>query len=678
MRPISSLEAHTIFHIPSFRLSYLFLGLFSAIFAPSPVIGSIFDKPFRCRPIDIPLCKDIPYNKTIFPNPYFESDEQNLQTQTEHFKPLIKTKCNPHVQFFICSAFAPMCPDQMPQAVTSCRSVCEEVRRDCIKILQEFDIQWPAILNCSRFPEAPNLCMQPSESQQHSYISDPIPAVLSPPPSPGTVIGREIVPSCPTDLINLDPTDANGNCAFRCDKATMFPRDKKEQAKLWISMWAIINIVVTLFTVLSFLIDSQRFRFPERSIFYISLCYLCYSLPYLTRLVLSFDQTACSHLPTGQKFLVQSGQDNVVCVLSFLFNYYFGMAGALWWLMLTFTWYLSAAKKWVQEEIEKRSSYLHLFAWGIPALLAISVLITHKVDASELTGVCSVGNSNPWTLLGFVLLPKVCLVLTGLCFIVAGFSAMCRERECFRRRGTDTSKLEKFMFKMGSFSTLYVIPALVIAICDCYHVLVLMRWHPATIGCKLSGGVQSGACVRPFQPQAEIYVLNVSMTLTVGLATGLWIFSPKTLSAWRRFLCCHNEYCPPGALSAQKAKKYTAATAIMHHCNNGSSIGSPRGAQASLLTTSRPLIQGGSLSSHPPLPPPPSQNAMMTHRDTQGSGVYGHRHSIGNGQNGHYIPMSLMSTNPQTYTANGMQSQPNGANNKAYMIEANWKASKVI
>ncbi|EJW88584.1 hypothetical protein WUBG_00508 [Wuchereria bancrofti] len=81
----------------------------------------------RCEPIEIPLCKDIPYKYTYFPNSLLQPDQQSLQTQTEHFKPLIKTNCNPHIKFFICSVFAPMCPEHMPQAVTSCRSVCEEV-----------------------------------------------------------------------------------------------------------------------------------------------------------------------------------------------------------------------------------------------------------------------------------------------------------------------------------------------------------------------------------------------------------------------------------------------------------------------------------------------------------------------------------------------------------------------
>ncbi|ETN81917.1 hypothetical protein NECAME_00268 [Necator americanus] len=62
-----------------------------------------------------------------------------LQTNTEHFKPLIKTKCNRNIQFFVCSVFAPMCPEGMPQAVTSCRSVCEQGNRGRPPIGQVLD-----------------------------------------------------------------------------------------------------------------------------------------------------------------------------------------------------------------------------------------------------------------------------------------------------------------------------------------------------------------------------------------------------------------------------------------------------------------------------------------------------------------------------------------------------------
>ncbi|KAI6234402.1 hypothetical protein M3Y99_00790700 [Aphelenchoides fujianensis] len=485
----------------------------------------------QCQPITIPLCLDIPYNLTIHPHPLAHGDQQSLHTQADHFKPLIRTKCNPHIKFFICSVFAPMCPEQMPQAVTSCRSVCEEVRRDCIGILREFEIQWPAPLNCSNFPQEPELCMTPPDASAFAAHlarvvsrTGGMSAPTRPPVLP-TELKSVQLPSCPLDLINLDPTDGVGSCAFPCDKPVMFTNNEIRTANSWLLAASTASVVVTSLTFLTFLIDRERFRFPERSIFYVSLCALVASVPYLVPVLLSREHTACDRLPSGRQFLVHGGLDNTVCVLGFLFTYYFSFAAVTWWLMLAFSWYLTAVRKWVQEELEKRANYFHLFAWGLPALPTISVLITQKVDASELFGVCSVGNLNPWNLLLFVLLPRTLLLLVGVFFVVSGFSSMCKERKCFKERGTDTAKLEKFMFKMGSF-----LHALL------YQVYVLFRWFLATIDCKRSGGTPN--CRRPPRPEAEVYLIGMVMSLACGVASGLWILSSKTVRSWHRFVCC--------------------------------------------------------------------------------------------------------------------------------------------
>lgn len=54
---------------------------------------------------------------------------------------------------------------------------------------------------------------------------------------------------------------------------------------------------------------------------------------------------------------------------------------------------------------------------------------------------------------------------------------------------------------MGTFSMLYVIPAIVIIFCDCYQFFVLLQWFPSTINCKMNGGTYSGMCTRLQQPQ---------------------------------------------------------------------------------------------------------------------------------------------------------------------------------
>ncbi|KAK6050699.1 hypothetical protein COOONC_11796, partial [Cooperia oncophora] len=42
------------------------------------------------------------------------------------------------------------------------------VKADCSSILEEFGISWPEPLDCSRFPQEPDLCMNPDEDR-HSY-----------------------------------------------------------------------------------------------------------------------------------------------------------------------------------------------------------------------------------------------------------------------------------------------------------------------------------------------------------------------------------------------------------------------------------------------------------------------------------------------------------------------------
>uniref|UniRef100_A0A183C1X6 Frizzled-4 n=1 Tax=Globodera pallida TaxID=36090 RepID=A0A183C1X6_GLOPA len=418
--------------------------------APLQRQASIFErvKAPVCRSVDIPLCRDIPYNRTILPNPLIDGlDPQSLQSQTEHFKPLIRTKCSPHILFFVCSVFAPMCPEQLPQAVTSCRSVCEEVRRDCIKIFNEFDFPWPPVLNCSRFPVPPELCMRPEPTAPERRPPDILPSANS---------RRAKVPECPQDLVDLDPADPEAKCAFRCEKSTMFRKDLKEKARLWLMMCAFLNVCVASFTVCSFGIDRYRFAFPERSVCFLAFCSLLSSLPHFLRSLFGFDAIACAQLPAGPKFLLLDGPTAAsasasssvpfsLCLVSFLLHFYFSLAASMWWLTLTFTWYLSATRKWAEEAIGRRSVQLHLFAWTIPALFAVFALWTHRLDASELSGLCSVGNADQNALLWLWIVPRSVSTLLGLYLILAGFSSMCKERNCFRRRGTDTSKLEKFM-----------------------------------------------------------------------------------------------------------------------------------------------------------------------------------------------------------------------------------------
>jgi hypothetical protein len=159
----------------------------------------------------------------------------------------------------------------------------------------------------------------------------------------------------------------------------------------------------------------------------------------------------------------------------------------------------------------------------------------------------------------------------------AQFIQVCKKRAkmymfsniSLRRRGTDTSRLEKFLFKMSSFVVLYVISALIGSFCDFHQLSVLTRWHPNTIGCKQRGGTFSGQCVRPEQPELELFVLGQTMRLTTALITGLWIFSPKTLISWKRALLC----CWPAPSKPTTAQMATTGFALINGSQSGDSLG---------------------------------------------------------------------------------------------------------
>uniref|UniRef100_A0A0N5AY90 FZ domain-containing protein n=1 Tax=Syphacia muris TaxID=451379 RepID=A0A0N5AY90_9BILA len=226
----------------------------------------------RCEPIQIPLCADSRYKYTFFPNPIIQADLQSLKTQADHFKPLLRMACHPHLKFFVCSVFAPMCPEQMPRAVTSCRSLCEDVsyiitglqvRRECSGVLNVYSVDWPESLNCSKFPESPELCMSPASNDvgdgDFSSYSDGNGAELS--------LNREYGDKgvfCSSSYVDLDVGDRRGICAFKCNSKTMFSNQEKQSTQMLMLLGGTITLSVTAFTVLTFLIDRQRFLFPER------------------------------------------------------------------------------------------------------------------------------------------------------------------------------------------------------------------------------------------------------------------------------------------------------------------------------------------------------------------------------------------------------------------------------
>ncbi|XP_033635913.1 frizzled-9-like [Asterias rubens] len=501
----------------------------------------------QCQRITIPMCVDIGYNMTRMPN-YFGHDTQKEAAPRIHeFSPLVTYGCAEHLRFFLCSLYAPMCSPQVDIPIPACRPMCEEVRDKCAPVMESFGISWPVALDCASLPrgkERDDLCMvAPNMSGTEGGEGTAYPEGEYNPPGGGRY-PQPTPPAKPPNnthnrrcqnherFVYLPQTKS---CVPRCDRDVYFQQSDKTFAELWMGIWSILCFVGTAVTVLTFLIDRGRFRYPERPIIFLSMCYNMYSISYIIRLIAGPRAIACGHTTGDEYYLIQEGLESTGCTVVFLIQYYFYMASSIWWVILTLTWFLAAGMKWGYEAIAAYSSYYHLAAWAIPALKTIIVLTLRRMDGDELTGMCFVGNQDSKALAGFVIAPLFVYFAVGTLFILAGFFYMFRIRKVMKSGGTNIDKLEKLMVRIGVFSVLYTVPATSVIACYFYQRANLELWELAATHanpCQPNGDCAMGFSI----PSVPVLLVKTFMLLVVGITSGMWIWSTKTVQSWEAFL----------------------------------------------------------------------------------------------------------------------------------------------
>ncbi|GFO05676.1 frizzled-4-like [Plakobranchus ocellatus] len=393
-----------------------------------------------------------------------------------------------------------------------------------------------------------------------------------------------------------------GRCALLCHEHDAFSADNKQFAHVWVSVWAMICFVSTIFTVLTFLLDARRFQYPERPIVLMATCYNIYSIAYLVRLVAGRDDIACdTESQSKLSVLTQEGLENTDCAILFLLLYFFGTASALWWLILAITWYMAAGLGWSHDVIQAQSSYFHLAGWAIPAIKTIVILVMRDVDADELTGTCYVGNQNTSTLMGFAIAPQIVYLLTGTCFLAAGFFSLYRfgnsnNSKTYRARTVDKSQEQhlqpnhsqpqqkqqqhlaitpissagagssgshgrvedKFLLlRIGLFSLLYTVPASCVLGCLLYEYMARDSWYrgkPLASHASVSSSAQTTtmAPLSSNSPNVGLFTLKLFMSLVVGTTSGVWVLINKKLGAWRALL---GRIC--GTMERDSSRDYT-------------------------------------------------------------------------------------------------------------------------
>ncbi|XP_067934529.1 frizzled-2-like [Watersipora subatra] len=514
-----------------------------------------------CEPITIPLCKGIGYNQTFMPNMLGHETQTDAGLEVTTYHPLVKINCSPQLSLFLCALYLPVCTI-LVEPVPPCRSVCIAARDGCSDLMKRFGHNWPEHMACEKFPDTPELCVGPERtSSEEDDLESPkieLPRTIpdfgqehtTRPPSPI----RKIPNACPNTWkmerkrkyqLIFSKDDVLKDCGLPCHEV-MFDRQQEEFARYWIGGWAILCFISTLFTVLTYLIDMRRFRYPERPIIFISGCYLVISLCYVVGFALE-DKASCVTADGGASVITQ-GTKHEGCTILFMLTYFFTMASSIWWVILTLTWVLAAGLKWGHEAIESNSQYFHLAAWAVPAIKTITVIALGSIDGDVLSGICFTGLSDRTSLIGYIIAPLVAYLTLGTIFLVAGFISLFNIRNVIKHSGTKTNKLEKLMVRIGIFSVLYTVPAIIVIACNLYELLNRDQWLEQfrSEACKTPGSEGFIPCPvgsqRGGRPDFTSFIFKYLGYLIVGITSGFWIWSNKTMSSWasvfRKICCC--------------------------------------------------------------------------------------------------------------------------------------------
>ncbi|XP_015790096.1 frizzled-5 [Tetranychus urticae] len=552
------------------------------LFVPSILTSTESDGRSKCEEITVPMCRGIGYNMTSMPNQFHHEKQDEAGMEAHQFWPLVEISCSDDLRFFLCSMYTPICMEDYTERLPVCRSVCERAQAGCAAIMLQYGFPWPESMDCNNFPvfgSQEQLCMdhKNGETPGPGTVSTQasIPSKPPPPHYPSTTFyslstapTSTIYPTFNSSTKNVDITGSRCHCECKppmisinvqsdyynhinergvidcaqpCHTNLFFTKQEQSKSSLMITIAAFSCLLGSIMVIFTYLTGRERFCYPERSIIFLSACYLIVSIGFLYPKLTNSETIACD----SDKLLYAGfGTPTWNCTFVFILIYFFSMAASLWWIILTFSWFLSASLKWTVEIINDYSIYFHFIAWSIPAVKSYLAITMKAIDGEPLAGICLVGNLNSQLLVRFIIAPLCAYLIVGVFFLLAGLFSILRIRKSIRkqiRQINDKCGLDKLMVRIIIFSILHIVPILVVIACNYYQYSHGSIWEP-----------YHHCLCNPYRletPYVTIHLVKYIMLLVPGITTCFWILSGKTLESWWNFLaqkfCCCLTIAPP-------------------------------------------------------------------------------------------------------------------------------------
>jgi Frizzled/Smoothened family membrane region./Fz domain. len=414
--------------------------------------------------------------------------------------------------------------------------MCEEVKGKCEQHIRNYlNIGWPEVLNCDRLPKTnkhPNFCVPgsltptsmvrtQSPKNTKKTVKSNKPQTTLPPFRPPKIPDRKIQKTglamnekyCKVlysrNVKNYIFVEKIQSCALECMKNGLFTIEQKQLAERWISVLSCICGILCFASILCVCSNYNETTFPERTIFFIAVCYFFYVIGYVIRIVYSREGVTCQE-ENGRRYLLVDGSGNISCAATFLIAYCFSMVQSIWWVILCLTWFLSAGMRWTTEAIRSKSFIFHSLAWGIPCCKTVIVLVWRKIDINELTGICSIGNryENLLALRWLVLGPLFVYLVMATMFLLFGLICLFRLQVHNEDQMMDRKKDQHLLLPIGSYAAVHTLFATFIVASYFYEYINKNSWYhdPKTTG-----------------PNFAVFLTRIISDFSIGISASIWL-----------------------------------------------------------------------------------------------------------------------------------------------------------